>query len=67
VIFQASIARDGTVQELKLIRGPLLLVEAAYNAAKQWRFKPYTPNGVATEARITMTVDFQRTQLAMSK
>jgi TonB family protein len=67
VIFQASIARDGTVQELKLIRGPLALVEAAYNAAKQWRFKPYTPNGVATEARITMTVDFQRTQLAMSK
>lgn len=67
VIFQASIARDGTVQELKLIRGPLALVEAAYNAAKQWRFKPYTPNGIATEARITMTVDFQRTQLAMSK
>ncbi len=67
VIFQASIARDGTVQELKLIRGPLLLVQSAYNAAKQWRFKPYTPNGVATEARFTMTVDFQRTQLAMSK
>lgn len=67
VVFQASIARDGTVQELKLIRGPLALVEAAYNAAKQWRFKPYTPNGVATEARITMTVDFQRTQMAMSK
>ncbi len=67
VVFQASIARDGTVQELKLIRGPLALVQSAYNAAKQWRFKPYTPNGVATEARITMTVDFQRTQLAMSK
>ena len=67
VVFQASIARDGSVQELKLIRGPLALVQSAYNAAKQWRFKPYTPNGVATEARITMIVDFQRTQMAMSK
>ncbi|SRR5579883_283555 len=67
VVFQASIARDGSVQELKLLRGPMALVQAAYYAAKQWRFKPYAPNGEATEARITMTVDFQRTQLAMSK
>jgi TonB family protein len=66
VIFQASIAPDGSVQELKLIRGPIALVQAAYAAAKQWRYKPYSPNGEATEARTVLTVEFQRTQLALS-
>jgi Gram-negative bacterial TonB protein C-terminal len=67
VVFEASIARDGSVQELKLVRGPIGLVQDAYKAAKQWRFRPYTPNGEATEARTFVTIDFQRTQLASFK
>src|SRR5277367_2288538 len=59
VVFQAWIARDGTIAELKLLRGPLLLSHAAYSAAKQWRFKPYSLNGELVEARTLLTVDFR--------
>lgn len=64
VVFEASIARDGSVQDLKLVRGPIGLVKDAYKAAKQWRFRPYTPNGEATEARTLVTIEFQSAQLA---
>jgi TonB family protein len=66
VVFRAWIARDGTVRELKLVSGPMALVHAAYNAAKQWRYKPYSPDGEATEAQTVLTVEFQRSQLALS-
>lgn len=62
VVFQAWIARDGTVQELKLVRGPILLGKAAYNAVKQWRYKPYFMNGQAVEARTFVTVNFPQPQ-----
>jgi TonB family protein len=59
VVLQARIARDGTIRELKLIRGSLLLGEAAYQAVKQWRYKPYVRNGQAVEAQTYVTVDFR--------
>ncbi len=59
VVLQAWIATDGTVRELKLIRGSLLLGEAAYQAVKQWRYQPYVVNGRAVEAQTLVTVDFR--------
>jgi TonB family protein len=59
VVLQAWIARDGTIRELKLIRGSLLLGQAAYEAVKQWRYKPYLQNGHAVEAQTYVTVDFR--------
>jgi protein TonB len=59
VVLQAFIARDGTIQELKLIRGSLLLGQAAYNAVRQWRYQPYLINGRAVEAQTMVTVDFK--------
>ncbi len=59
VVLQAWIARDGTIRELKLIRGSLLLGQAAYEAVKQWRYKPYLRNGHAVEAQTYVTVDFR--------
>lgn len=59
VVLQAWIAKDGTIRELKLIRGSLLLGEAAYQAVKQWRYKPYLRNGQAVEAQTYVTVDFR--------
>ncbi len=59
VVFQARIARDGSIEELKLLRGPILLTRAAYNAVKQWRFRPYLINGEIVEARTQLTVDFR--------
>lgn len=59
VVLQAFIARDGTIQDLKLIRGSLLLGEAAYRAVRQWRYQPYLINGRAVEAQTLVTVDFK--------
>jgi TonB family protein len=59
VVLQAWIGKDGKVQELKLIRGPLLLGEAAFDAVRNWRFKPYLLNGEAVEAQTQVTVDFK--------
>ena len=59
VVLQAFIARDGTIQDLKLIRGSLLLGQAAYNAVRQWRYQPYLVNGRAVEAETFVTVDFK--------
>jgi len=59
VVLQAWISRDGTIRELKLIRGSFLLGQAAYQAVKQWRYKPYLLNGQAVEAQTYVTVDFR--------
>lgn len=59
VVLQAWIGRDGKVIDLKLIRGPLLLGQAAYKAVKQWRYQPYLMNGEAVEAQTYVTVDFK--------
>ena len=65
VVLQAWIGRDGTIRELKLIRGSLLLGQAAYNAVKQWRYKPYLRNGEAVEAQTYVTIDFRLPQQSL--
>ena len=41
VILRAIIAKDGTVQELQLMGGPPLLVKAAMDAVRQWRYQAH--------------------------
>ncbi len=59
VVLQAWIGRDGSIQDLKLVRGSFLLGQAAYRAVKQWRYQPYLINGRAVEAETFVTVDFR--------
>jgi protein TonB len=59
VVLQAWIGKDGRIQELKLLRGPLLLGQAAFDAVRNWRYKPYLLNGEAVEAQTQVTVDFK--------
>lgn len=59
VVLRAWIGKDGHIQDLKLIHGSLLLGQAAYQAVKQWRYKPYLLNGQAVEAQTYVTVDFK--------
>ncbi|MBZ5721448.1 MAG: TonB family protein [Acidobacteriia bacterium] len=62
VVLQALISRDGSIRDLKLVHGSLLLGKAAYQAVKQWRYKPYLLNGQAVEAQTYVTVDFRLPQ-----
>ncbi len=59
VVLQAWIAKDGSVRDLKLISGSLVLGKAAVDAVKHWRYKPYIMNGHAAEALTYVTVNFK--------
>jgi len=57
VRFNVIVAKDGTVENLQLVSGHPLLVQAARDAAKQYLYKPtlveYEPARVVTTLEIT--------------
>jgi TonB family protein len=58
VVLQATIGRDGNVEDLKIVRGLFVLGKSAVAAVKQWRFQPYTFNGHAVQTQTTITLHF---------
>jgi len=58
IVLQATIGRDGSVEDLKIVRGSFLLCKAAIPVVKQWRFQPYNLNGHAAQMTTTLTIDF---------
>ncbi len=58
VVLQAVIGRDGSVEDLKIVRGYFVLGRAAIAAVKQWRFQPYSVSGHAAATQTTITVNF---------
>lgn len=62
VIFTAVIGRDGIISNLQLVSGHALLVGAASEAVKQWRYRPTSLNGKAVEVLTTIQVTFTLTQ-----
>jgi TonB family protein len=60
VKFSATIAKDGTIENLTLISGHPLLVQAAQDAVKQWVYQPTLLNGepvaVITEIDVNFTL-----------
>jgi TonB family protein len=61
VVLSADISKDGVIETLKVISGNPLLIQAALNAAKQWRFKPYVLNGEAVAVNTQIVVGFTLT------
>jgi TonB family protein len=59
VKLRAIIGRDGSVQDLDQMSGPPLLVAAAANAVRQWRYKPTSLDGQPVEATESITVTFR--------
>ncbi len=45
VTLAAVITEQGEVENLNISDGPFILIEAAYDAVKQWRHRPYLLNG----------------------
>jgi TonB family protein len=58
VVLQAVIGRDGSVEDLKIVRGYFILGRAAISAVKQWRFQPYSVNGRAAATQTVITINF---------
>jgi protein TonB len=58
VRFRALIDREGRVSDLQLVSGHPILVAAATDAAKKWRFAPTLQNGTPVEVNTTVEVKF---------
>ena len=58
VVLDANISKYGTVESLRVISGDPLLIQAALNAVKQWRYKPYLLNGEPVDVNTKITVGF---------
>ena len=59
VEFEAVIGKDGTIEELKVLSGHPLLVKAALEAVRQWRYQPTLLNGEPVEVMTEITVNFK--------
>lgn len=59
VILAAVISKTGTIESLHVISGPPMLQQAALNAVKTWRYRPYLLNGEAVEVETSINVVFK--------
>jgi periplasmic protein TonB len=59
VRLQAIISRDGRITALEVLSGHPLLVQAALDAVRQWRYRPTLLNGEPVEVETSITVHFR--------
>ncbi len=59
VVLEAIISKDGRISSLNVISGHPLLIRAAIDAVKQWRYRPTLLNGEPVEVETTITVNFR--------
>jgi protein TonB len=63
VVLEALVTTQGEVSEIKVISGHPLLIQAAIECVKQWRYEPTLLNGVPTPVILTAKISFQRTPI----
>jgi protein TonB len=61
VHLRATITKEGTVRDVKVIDGVPPLVNSAETAFKQWRYKPTTVDGVPIDVQTTVAITFALT------
>ena len=58
VVLQATISKTGTITNLRVVSGPAMLQQAALDAVKTWRYRPYLLNNEPVEVETTINVIF---------
>ncbi|HZU31317.1 MAG TPA: TonB family protein [Candidatus Angelobacter sp.] len=58
VILQATISKTGAIENLHAVQGHPILIQAALDAVKQWKYKPYILNGEPVEVETQIVVKF---------
>jgi protein TonB len=58
VLLLATISKDGDITKVKLLKGESVLAEAAIEAVKQWKYKPYLLDSQPMEIQTQITVNF---------
>jgi len=62
VRLEAVIDETGKITDLKVVSGHPLLVQAALDAVRQWRYQPTILNTVAVSVATTIDVNFTLSQ-----
>ena len=57
-MMKAVISRTGDVEDLQVISGHPMLTQAALDAVRQWKYRPYLLNGNPVEVDTQITVNF---------
>jgi protein TonB len=58
VLLSAIINKEGKIDRVQVLAGHPMLVQAAVEAVKQWRYKPYVLNDEPVEVETQITVNF---------
>lgn len=58
VVLQAVISKQGVIENLRVVAGHPMLVPAAIEAVRQWRYRPYVLNNEPVEVETQITVNF---------
>lgn len=58
LILEATVAADGRVETVKVLRGQPLFDDAAVAAVKQWRYQPLLLNGIPEPFIVTVILNF---------
>jgi protein TonB len=58
VVLQAMISPQGMIEKLRVLSGHPMLVPAAIEAVRQWRYRPYILNNEPVEVETQITVNF---------
>lgn len=59
VTLEALVGRDGSVLSTRVLHGNPLLGEAAVEAVRHWRYRPYVVDGRSTQIATNVTVGFR--------
>ena len=54
----ATISKDGTVKDLRVVSGPVQLRQAAVDSVRTWHYRPFVVNNEPTEVQTTINVVF---------
>jgi protein TonB len=58
VALDVQIGGDGAVENIAVVEGEPELVDAAVQAVRQWRYRPYTADGKAVGMQTRVTIRF---------
>jgi hypothetical protein len=59
VLLEGIIGQDGTVRDIRFIRGDARLSAAAIEAVRQWRYQPFRSNGEPVDMLSSLSVHFR--------
>ena len=60
VVLEATLREDGSVDAIRVVSGHPLLIDAAVDCVKQWRYEPTLLNGQPVAVILTAIVNFQQ-------